>query len=57
MLARQVKSMKIIIESQGYICHRAAQRTVKSGFHNCIPAEAGYLDMGISRDMDQSSKM
>ena len=43
--------MKIIIESQGYICHRAAQRTVKSGFHNCIPAEAGYLDMGISRDM------
>jgi hypothetical protein len=57
MLARQVKSMKIIIESQGYICHRAAQRTVKSGFHNCIPAEAGYLIWELAGIWYQSSKM
>ena len=51
MVACQVKSVKIIIKGQGYICHRTAQRTVKTCLQERLPAEAGYLDMGISRDM------
>ena len=51
MIARYVKSLEIVIESQRYICHRAAKWTVKPRFPKCIPAQGGYLDMGICLDM------
>lgn len=52
MVARQIQSMEIIIEGQGYICHGTEpKRTVKSSPKDCIPAETGYLDMGIDLNM------